>query len=212
MAENSATPYLPQRLTLAELRRAAASCEGCELYKQATQTVFGQGSSQAKVMLVGEMPGDREDQEGAPFVGPAGKLLEEALGAAGLERRQVYLTNAVKHFQWEERGKRRMHKKPKWRHIAACKPWLLAEIKVIRPRLIVCLGATAAQALLGRAFRITQDRGKFVEVEGLSARIMATYHPAAILRAPKREDAHRMRRELEDDLKLGARKMGEKEE
>ena len=188
---SSAQEYLPTRLTLPALRRAAASCKGCELYKRATQTVFGAGPTSARVVFIGEMPGDREDRQGQPFVGPAGRLLDEVIAAAGLERDAIYVTNAVKHFQWEVRGKRRLHKKPRWRHVQACKPWLNAKITVINLRLIVCLGATAAQAVLGPDFRITRERGRVLNVPGLPA-VMATYHPAAILRAPEKEDRDRM--------------------
>ena len=202
--KTSAEEYLPKRVTLSTLRRAADSCKGCELYERATQTVFGAGAETATVMFVGEMPGDREDREGAPFVGPAGRLLSEAIHAAGLESKVIYVTNAVKHFQWEERGKRRLHKNPRWRHVEACKPWLRAEIGVVAPRLIVCLGATAAQALLGADFRITQERGKVARPEGLPP-VLATYHPAAILRAPKKEETERMRGEFEEDLRKAVR-------
>ena len=195
----SAEEYLPTRLTLPALRRAAASCEGCELYERATHTVFGAGPTSARVMFIGEMPGDREDRQGYPFVGPAGRLLDEVVAAAGLQRNAMYVTNAVKHFQWEERGKRRLHKKPRWRHVQACKPWLNAEITVINPRLIVCLGATAAQAVLGPDFRITRERGRVLNVPGLPA-VMTTYHPAAILRAPEKKHRHRMVQEFKDDL------------
>jgi uracil-DNA glycosylase family protein len=202
----SASDFLPARRTLPALRRAAAVCEGCELYQRATQTVFGEGAGDARIMFVGEMPGDREDQAGKPFVGPAGRLLDEAIEAAGIARDTVYVTNAVKHFQWEERGKRRLHKKPRMRHVQACRPWLDAEMAVVKPELIVCLGATAAQALLGPSFRITLERGRIIEREGLP-KIMATYHPSAILRAPKREDAHRMLEELKNDLRAAVRQI-----
>ena len=190
---------MPARLSLAALRRAAHSCQGCELYKKATQTVFGEGPRRARLMLVGEMPGDREDVEGEPFVGPAGALLDKALAEAGLKRDEVYVTNVVKHFRWEPRGKRRLHKKPGAGHIEACRPWLEAEILVTKPPLIVCLGATAAQALLGRSFRVTKQRGKVIK-NGEGPAMLATYHPAAILRAVD-EDRARMRREFTADLR-----------
>jgi DNA polymerase len=199
--KTSAAPFLPDRLNLAALRRAAQHCEGCELYRNATQTVFGEGPRRAQLMLVGEMPGDREDTEGEPFVGPAGALLDTALAAAGLQRQETYLTNVVKHFRWEPRGKRRLHKKPAAGHIEACKPWLQAEILVVNPLIIVCLGATAAQALLGRTFRITRQRGKLVKNAG-GPSFIATYHPSAVLRAPDRQARNRMRQELVEDLRV----------
>jgi DNA polymerase len=183
----TAEPFLPARLSLKSLRESAALCEGCELYKDATQTVFGEGSRSASIILLGEVPGDEEDKQGHPFVGPSGRLLDEALDEAGINRDEVYVTNAVKHFRWEPRGKRRLHKKPTARQIAACRPWLHAEILVVNPQVIVCLGATAAQAMLGASFRITKQRGKFFHGDE-NAWITATYHPSAILRAPDRED------------------------
>lgn len=204
MAEKiSAKNFLPERITLPALREAAATCRGCELYKNATQTVFGEGTRKAHVMLVGETPGDREDKEGKPFVGPAGRLLDDALEEAGIERQETYVTNAVKHFKWEERGKRRLHKKPRWGEVQACKPWLLAEILAVKPKLIVALGATAAQSLMGPQFRITKVRGQISECEWAPF-FMATYHPSAILRAPERSDYERMKAELIDDLRRGA--------
>lgn len=169
--------------TLAGLARIAQDCKACELWKRGTQTVFGEGRSDATLMFVGEVPGDQEDRAGKPFVGPAGALLDKALAAAGIDRSKVYVTNAVKHFNWEPRGKRRIHKKPKASEIAACRPWLDAEISRLRPKVIVCLGATAAQALLGRTFRVTQHRGEFTE-SALAPYVTATVHPSAILRAP----------------------------
>src|SRR5919198_5101202 len=153
----------PDTSSLAEVRDAARECTACHLYKRATQTVFGEGPKDAAIMLVGEQPGDYEDQEGKPFVGPAGKIMDQALEEAGIDRKEVYVTNAVKHFKWEPRGKRRIHKKPNTLEIAACKPWIEAEIEVIRPHVIVCLGATAAQALLGRQFKVSAHRGEFIE-------------------------------------------------
>jgi uracil-DNA glycosylase family protein len=195
----SAADYLPPRMNLAALRRAAASCRGCELYRAANQTVFGAGRRMARVILVGEMPGDQEDLQGKPFVGPAGHLLNEALASANLAREDVYVTNVVKHFRWTPRGKRRMHKTPAARHVEACKPWLQAEILVIEPQVIVCLGATAAKALLGGQFRVSRQRGQFVEMaEGLP--LLATHHPAAVLRAPRAADRENKRNELIADL------------
>jgi len=197
----TAAEFLPERLTLRSLRTAAMSCQGCQLYQRATQTVFGEGPSYAEAMFVGETPGDQEDQQGRPFVGPAGRFLDEALREAGFDRRAIYLTNAVKHFSWDEAGHRRLHKKPKWSEIRACRPWLTAEIAAVAPKLIVCLGATAAQSLLGPDFRITKQRGRILETEWAAA-LTATYHPSAILRAPDRDAAARMRREFIDDLRL----------
>jgi len=159
-AATTAVDFLPAGRSLAALKRAAAVCEGCALYRRATQTVFGEGRGSASLMLIGEQPGDAEDLAGRPFVGPAGRLLDELLAAAGIRRQDVYVTNAVKHFKWTERGKRRLHAKPSSREIAACRPWLDAELKQVGPQLIVCLGATAAQQLLGASFRVTRDRGK----------------------------------------------------
>jgi DNA polymerase len=202
----SAQDYLPTRINLKALREAAEHCRGCELYKNATQTVFGEGPRRASVMLLGEVPGDEEDKLGRPFVGPAGRLLDDALLEAGLDRDEVYVTNAVKHFCWELRGKRRLHKKPTTRQIEACKPWLMAEILVVEPEVIVCLGATAAQSMLGREFRITRHRGKFFKSED-AAWLMATYHPSAILRAPDKADRDRKRAEFTDDLHHAAERL-----
>jgi uracil-DNA glycosylase len=202
-AEHSAAEFLPEHRDLKTLRAAATSCQGCPLYEHATQTVFGEGSPHARMILVGEQPGDREDLEGHPFVGPAGLLLDRCLVEAGIDRDQVYVTNAVKHFKWEPRGKRRIHKKPSAREIAACRPWLDAEMEAVDPALIVCLGATAAQALLGRSFRVTQDRGKPIDVAGMPA-ILATVHPSSILRAPDDESRERERSLFIDDLKKAA--------
>jgi len=172
-----------ENLTLPELREAAASCKACDLYKTGTQTVFGEGSPKAKVMMIGEQPGNSEDLEGKPFVGPAGRLLDKALEQAGIDRSKVYVTNVVKHFKWILVGKRRIHSKPNAREIAACRPWLEAEIAQVKPKVIVCLGATAAQALLGKNFRVTRQRGEFVP-SPLAPYVLATVHPSAILRAP----------------------------
>jgi uracil-DNA glycosylase family protein len=180
---------IPERPTLPALRDASKGCTACPLWRNATQTVFGEGTSGSDVMLVGEQPGDREDVEGRPFVGPAGKLLDRALEEAGIDRRKVYVTNVVKHFKWTPapRGKRRIHKKPNAEEISACRPWLETEIGVVKPKVVVCLGATAAQALLGRQFRVSQQRGQFVEGTDLAPLVTATVHPSSILRAPDEE-------------------------
>jgi len=178
----SAADFLPAERTLPAMAEAAQGCRGCDLYANATQAVFGEGRPGADVMLIGEQPGDREDREGAPFVGPAGKLLDTALERAGIDRDEVYVTNAVKHFKWEPRGKRRIHKKPNTEEIRACNPWLQAELSVVKPKVIVCLGATAAQAVIGRGFRVTQHRGEFVDTP-LEPLVTATVHPSSILRA-----------------------------
>jgi uracil-DNA glycosylase len=174
---------VPARPTLRSLAEAAGQCRACELWERATQTVFGEGSPRAEVMMVGEQPGDHEDLEGHPFVGPAGRVLDQALDEAGIDRADVYLTNVVKHFNWEPRGKRRIHKKPGAEHIRACRPWLEMEIRVVKPKILVCLGAVAAQAIIGRDFRLTRHRGEFFEGE-LGPTITATVHPSSILRAP----------------------------
>jgi uracil-DNA glycosylase family protein len=204
--ERSAADFLPPRINLTSLRRAADGCRGCDLYKDATQAVFGEGSRTSELVLVGETPGDQEDLQGRPFVGPAGRLLDEALEAAGVDRHAVYVTNAVKHFRFEKRDKRRLHKKPTARQIQACHPWLQAEFQVIEPRVVVCLGATAAQALIGKEFRITQQRGELLP--GPPAEwVIATHHPSAILRAPEKSDRVRKRDELIDDLQIAATKL-----
>jgi uracil-DNA glycosylase family protein len=203
----SALDFFPERITLKSLREAADGCQGCDLYKKATQTVFGEGPRDAKLIMVGEVPGDQEDRQGKPFVGPAGRLLQEALVEAGIQREEVYITNAVKHFSFEERGKRRLHKKPTARQISACRPWLEAEIGQIKPAGIVCLGATAAQALLGRAFRITQQRGQFLSSEWADW-IMATYHPSALLRAPDEAARAEMKEVFLADMRAAAKRLG----
>lgn len=203
----SAADYLPERLTLESLREAAAHCHGCDLYKDATQTVFGEGSGHAKLMFVGEQPGDREDKEGHPFVGPAGKLLRNAMIEAGIDPRSVYITNAVKHFKFVWRGKRRIHVKPKVIEVQACEPWLEAEIKVVRPHLVVALGATAAQALLGSKYRLTQHRGELLSSE-LAPRVIATVHPSSILRATDDETRRVAMAEFIGDLKKIAAAIG----
>ncbi|HSL64765.1 MAG TPA: UdgX family uracil-DNA binding protein [Gaiellaceae bacterium] len=178
----TAAPLVPDRPTLHSLREAASGCRACPLWETGTQTVFGEGEQAARALLVGEQPGDREDREGRPFVGPAGRLLDGALDEAGIDRSLAYVTNVVKHFKWTARGKRRIHAKPNWGEIAACRPWLEAELAVVRPTVLVCLGATAAQALLGRQFRVTRQRGELVDTE-LAPYAVATVHPSAILRA-----------------------------
>ncbi len=182
----TAAPLIPHHPTLQKLREAADGCKACDLWKRGTQTVFGEGSSRAKVMFVGEQPGDQEDLQGRPFVGPAGRVLDKALEIAGIDRNDVYVTNAVKHFKWEPRGKRRIHKKPRQLEIAACRPWLEAEIAVTKPEVVVCLGATAAQSLLGPKFKVTERRGE-VMPSALAPFIVATVHPSSILRAPDEE-------------------------
>ncbi len=182
--DETAAPLVPERPSLPKLREAAAGCTACDLYKTGTQTVFGEGARSAEALFVGEQPGDQEDRAGKPFVGPAGRLLDEALEDAGIDRTQVYVTNVVKHFKWVARGKRRIHQKPNWQEVAACRPWLDAELAVVEPRVLVCLGATAAQALLGRQFRVTKERGRPVESD-LAEHVLATIHPSAILRDPE---------------------------
>jgi DNA polymerase len=201
---NDATPFLPERPSLKALREAAAGCRGCHLWRGATQTVFGEGRRSSRVMLVGEQPGDREDRAGRPFVGPAGRELDRALEAAGIDRADAFLTNAVKHFKFEERGRRRIHQTPKRFEIDACRPWLEEELKVVKPEVLVLLGATAAKALLGSSFRVTQHRGELLDSE-LAPIVTATIHPSAILRAP--DDAARAeeREAFAEDLRVVAR-------
>jgi uracil-DNA glycosylase len=189
----------PPAGSLPALREAAAGCHACDLYKTSTQTVFGAGAEHAEIMFIGEQPGDREDLEGKPFVGPAGRLLDDALREAGIDRGDVYITNAVKHFKWKPQGKRRLHQKPNAAEINACRPWLDAEIAVVKPRVLVLLGATAAQALLGGDFRVSLERGQFIERPGLPL-VMATVHPSSILRAPD-ETRQLERRAFIQDLK-----------
>jgi DNA polymerase len=202
----TAASFIPIERTLPVLRQAVQGCRGCELYRNATQAVFGEieaGGRTPKtvpMMMIGEQPGDREDIEGHPFVGPAGKLLDRSLRDAGIDRSKVYLTNAVKHFKWQPRGKRRLHDKPTLQEVNACRPWLDAEIEAVHPRLLVCLGATAAQALLGPTFRVTQQRGVLFHREGLPA-LVATVHPSSILRARTDEDRHREMSQFVADLK-----------
>ncbi len=199
----SALEFLPKSHTLPALRKAVQTCKGCPLYANATQAVFGEGAADAEIILIGEQPGDHEDIEGKPFVGPAGNLLDKCLEEAGIQRGEVFITNTVKHFKWEPRGKRRLHKKPTLREIAACRPWLAAEMEAVRPRIVVCLGATAAQGLLGGKFLVTKHRGEIIEVEGFPP-ITATIHPSAILRASDDESRHRERAQFVADLKVAA--------
>jgi DNA polymerase len=187
---------------------AAKECRACRLWERGTQTVFGAGNQRARLMLIGEQPGDREDQVGKPFVGPAGRLLDEALDAARIERRTTYLTNVVKHFSWEERGTRRIHKKPKADEIRACRPWLEAELAAVQPELVICLGATAAQALLGAGFRVTEDRGKVLK-SPLAPRVLATVHPSSILRAPDEESRESELKSFIADLTVAVRVLRE---
>src|SRR3954467_847130 len=200
VSTGSAADFIPPRASLPKLREAAAGCRGCDLWVNATQTVFGEGPRSAEVMLVGEQPGDQEDRQGHPFVGPSGQLLDAALEHAGIDRRRVYVTNSVKHFKFVviERG-RRLHKKPSPGEVRACHPWLQEEIRVVKPRVVVALGATAAQALLGKQFRVTQDRGRGIATEFAEA-VVATVHPSAVLRAPA-EARDEARREFFADLK-----------
>ncbi|HEX5474378.1 MAG TPA: UdgX family uracil-DNA binding protein [Vicinamibacterales bacterium] len=190
---------IPARPSLGSVRKAAAGCKACDLYARGTQTVFGEGPSRAEIMMVGEQPGDAEDVAGHPFVGPAGRLLDRALEQAGIDRRRVYVTNIVKHFKWEPRGKRRIHAKPNAAEIAACRPWLETEIALVRPRVLVCLGATAAQALFGRGFKVSRQRGVFVP-SPLAPRAVATVHPSSILRAPDDEGRRREMQQFVEDL------------
>jgi DNA polymerase len=201
---NDASPFVPVTTRLSTLEAAARTCRGCGLYRQATQTVFGEGPARAVAMLVGEQPGDQEDRQGHPFVGPAGKLLDRALADAGIDRARVFVTNAVKHFKWLPRGKRRLHSKPSALEVRACQPWLEAEIRAVKPAIVVCLGATAAQALLGRAFRVTAQRGRVLRAP-LADRVLATVHPSSILRARDDASRHAALAQFVRDLKVVAR-------
>ena len=201
--DNPAAP-IPARPTIDRARNASKDCQACDLWKRATQTVFGDGAPGAQLMLVGEQPGNEEDLSGHPFVGPAGRLLDRALAEAGIDRATVYVTNVVKHFNWEPRGKWRIHKKPRPSHIAACRPWLDIEFAIVKPRAVVLLGATAAQALLGAAFRVTQHRGELID-SPLAPIVLATVHPSSLLRAPDDETRHRETERFIDDLRLVVR-------
>ncbi|HEY1978351.1 MAG TPA: UdgX family uracil-DNA binding protein [Candidatus Baltobacteraceae bacterium] len=204
MKARTAAQYLPKRLSLRALREDAAQCRGCDLYKHATQTVFGEGPKRARVMFVGEQPGDSEDRTGHPFVGPAGRVLRDAMERAGIAIEDAYVTNAVKHFKFVTRGKRRIHSKPRTIEIRACEPWLQAEIAVVKPAIVVALGATAAQALLGPKFRLTPNRGRVLEGLVPAAAVIATVHPSSILRAPDSATRHRELAKFEEDLRVVA--------
>jgi uracil-DNA glycosylase len=199
----SAADFLPARRSLTALREAAAGCRGCDLYEDATQTVFGEGRAKARVVLVGETPGDQEDRQGKPFVGPAGRELDRALDRAGIDRGDAYVTNAVKHFRFQERGKRRIHQKPDGRHIKACRPWLDAELGLLEPEALIVMGATAAQALLGASFKVTKERGKLLETE-LAPIVVATIHPSAILRERDDDARHLQREAFTSDIQVAA--------
>ena len=195
---------VPDSSSLSTMAKASKACTACHLYKQATQTVFGEGPKGARLMLLGEQPGDQEDLTGEPFVGPAGKMLDRALVEAGIDRSEVYVTNTVKHFKWEPRGKRRLHKKPNSREIAACRPWLEAELRLVRPGLLVCLGATAGQAIFGPSFRVTRDRGKVLKAD-LAPRVLATVHPSSLLRQPDEESREREYKLFVADLRAAVK-------
>jgi uracil-DNA glycosylase len=197
-----ATP--PNSSSLSTVREAAKECTACHLYKHATQTVFGEGPKTVSIMLVGEQPGDYEDVAGKPFVGPAGKIMDRALEEAGIDRKLVYVTNAVKHFKWEPRGKRRIHKRPNSREIGACRPWLEAELRLVRPSLVVAMGATAAQTIFGPSFRVTRDRGKVLSSK-LAPKVVATVHPSSLLRQPDEESRHREYKNFVADLRVAAK-------
>ncbi len=204
LSNDTAARFIPSRPSIDKLQAAAAGCTACPLWKIGTQTVFGEGAHHARVVFVGEQPGNEEDIAGEPFVSPAGKLLDKALEEAGIDREEVYVTNVVKHFKWEPKGKRRIHKKLNAREIAACRPWLDAELEVLKPEILVCLGATAAQALLGKDFRVSQQRGEFIESD-LAPHVIATVHPSSILRSPDDETRREeMKRFVADLKKVGA--------
>jgi uracil-DNA glycosylase family protein len=192
---------VPETSSLKEVAEAAKKCTACHLYKRATQTVFGEGPKHATMLLIGEQPGDYEDVAGKPFVGPAGKIMDRALEEAGIDRKDVYVTNAVKHFKWEPRGKRRIHQKPNSREIAACKPWLEAELRLVKPKLVVCLGATAGRAIFGPSFRVTRERGKVLSSK-LAPRVVATVHPSSLLRQPDEESREREYAHFVSDLRV----------
>ena len=213
LVTGTAADFIPARRTLKSLRDAARSCRGCRLWMVGSQTVFGEGKAAAKIMLVGEQPGDAEDREGHPFVGPAGRLLDEALAEAGIDRSDVYVTNAVKHFKWErgEKSKRRIHKKPNAGEITACRPWLDQELALVKPEVVVCLGATAAQAMLGKSFRVTKSRGR-KQTASYADAVFATVHPSAVLRAPDADARAEARRALVADLRKVAKYLGRERE
>src|ERR1700757_4084656 len=200
-----ATP--PETSSWSSLLEAARECTACHLYKRATQTVFGEGPKHTPIMLVGEQPGDYEDVAGKPFVGPAGKIMDRALEEAGIDREHVYVTNAVKHFKWEPRGKRRIHKKPNAREIAACRPWLEAELRIVKPRLVVAMGATAAQTIFGPSFRVMRERGKVLSSK-LAPKVVATVHPSSLLRQPDEESRHREYKNFIADLRVAMKAAG----
>jgi len=208
-SEGHARPAAPpDTSSLVEMREAARDCTACHLYRRATQTVFGEGPKNAPIMLVGEQPGDYEDTAGKPFVGPAGKIMDRALEEAGIDRKQVYVTNVVKHFKWEPRGKRRIHQKPNSREIAACRPWLEAELRIVNPKLLVCLGSTAGQAIFGPSFRVTRERGKVLSSK-LSPKVLATVHPSSLLRQPDEESRDREYKNFVSDLRVALRAVGQ---
>ena len=205
----TAEAFMPEKISLPTLQEAAAGCKGCDLYKRGTQTVFGEGPRTARVMFVGEQPGDQEDKAGHPFVGPAGNVLNSTLDKVGIDRDEVYVTNAVKHFKWEPRGKRRIHSKPSARQVTACKPWLKAEVEVIKPDVVVALGATAAQAMLGNSFKVTQGRGKPITDSTWAPCVIATVHPSSLLRAPDEAARREAFRLFERDLRVVKAQMDE---
>jgi uracil-DNA glycosylase family protein len=202
-----ATP--PDTSSWSQLREAARDCTACHLYKRATQTVFGEGPKAAPIMLIGEQPGDYEDVAGKPFVGPAGKIMDRALEEAGIDRKEVYVTNAVKHFKWEPRGKRRIHQKPNSREIAACRPWLEAELRLVKPKLVVVLGATAGQAIFGPSFRVTRERGKLLSSK-FAPKVVATVHPSSLLRQPDEESREHEYKNFVADLRVALKAAGER--
>jgi len=204
--DHSAAEYLPDRISLTTLRDAVQRCRGCDLYKEATQAIFGEGLKRSHIMMVGEQPGDQEDRHGKPFIGPAGAELNRSLDEAGIDRDEVFVTNAVKHFKWEPRGKRRLHKKPSSKELAACRPWLEAELSVVMPTFLVALGATAAKALYGNDFRVTKQRGKLFETQW-APKCMGTLHPSSILRSPDSQSRRAAREAFVEDLRVLAEAM-----
>ena len=206
--ENWRPAPVPETSSLKELAEAAKKCTACHLYKRGTQTVFGEGPKNATIMLIGEQPGDYEDVAGKPFVGPAGKIMDRALEEAGIDRKHVYVTNAVKHFKWEPRGKRRIHQKPNSREIAACRPWLEAELRLVKPKLVVCLGATAGQTVFGPTFRVTRERGRVLSSK-LAPRVVATVHPSSLLRQPDEESREREYASFVRDLRVALKAAGD---